>query len=245
MSHTLLMRLIAPMQSWGVQSDFTNRDTGLEPSKSGVIGLLCAALGKPRDETHPDNHDKPSLVELANLRMGVRVDREGLLKRDYHTAKDVRVASGTKMTDTKTTELSERFYLADAAFLLGLEGEDLELLHKIDKALHRPHWSLFLGRKSFVPSEPVWITDGVRENTSLEDALRDLHFHPCLRTKRQYDDERTRFVIEDNIGSIVRSDQPLSFSRERRKFAPRRVRVDFVAVPIENRQSEIQNQEAV
>ncbi|MCX6022801.1 MAG: CRISPR-associated protein Cas5, partial [Chloroflexi bacterium] len=46
---TLLMRLAGPMQSWGTQSEFRNRDTGIEPSKSGIIGLLGAALGWPRD----------------------------------------------------------------------------------------------------------------------------------------------------------------------------------------------------
>ena len=45
----LLMRLAGPMQSWGTRSRFSNRDTGLEPSRSGVIGLLCAALGRPRE----------------------------------------------------------------------------------------------------------------------------------------------------------------------------------------------------
>ena len=51
---TLLMRLAGPMQSWGTQSQFRERDTGLEPSKSGVIGLLCAALGRPREESVAD-----------------------------------------------------------------------------------------------------------------------------------------------------------------------------------------------
>jgi CRISPR system Cascade subunit CasD len=36
----LLLRLAGPMQAWGTQSRFVNRDTELEPSKSGVIGLL-------------------------------------------------------------------------------------------------------------------------------------------------------------------------------------------------------------
>jgi len=49
----------------------------LEPSKSGVVGLLCAALGRPRAADGSD---------LAALRMGVRVDREGVLKVDYQTA---------------------------------------------------------------------------------------------------------------------------------------------------------------
>ena len=227
MSHTLLMRLVAPMQSWGVQSDFTHRDTGLEPSKSGVIGLLCAALGKPRDEAHPDNHDKPTLAQLANLRMGVRVDREGLLKRDYHTALDVRKASGTKMTDTKGTEVSERFYLADAAFLVGLEGEESKLLRELDYALKHPHWFLFLGRKAFVPSEPVWLANGARESENLEDAL---HAFPRLRTAREHDDKRMRLVIQVKAGErgeITRRDQPISFVKGQRQHDTRQLRTDF------------------
>jgi CRISPR system Cascade subunit CasD len=230
MGHTLLMRLAAPMQSWGIQSDFTYRDTGLEPSKSGVIGLLCAALGKPRDEGHPDNHGKPALAQLAQLRMGVRVDREGLLQRDYHTAKDVRKASGAKMTDTKDTELSERFYLADAAFLVGLEGDDLDLLRLLDNALRHPHWLLFLGRKAFVPGEPVWVENGVRENQTLEAAL-DPRACPRLRPPRQDDDERMRLVLEAKVGErgdLVRRDQPISFAKGRREFGARDLRISFM-----------------
>ena len=55
MKYTLLLRLKAPMQSWGVSSRFSIRDTGKEPSKSGVIGLFCAALGISRDEANMEN----------------------------------------------------------------------------------------------------------------------------------------------------------------------------------------------
>ena len=41
----LLLRLAGPMQSWGTQSRFLVRDTGMEPSKSGVIGLLSPLWG--------------------------------------------------------------------------------------------------------------------------------------------------------------------------------------------------------
>lgn len=229
MKHTLLMRLVAPMQSWGVQSDFTHRDTGMEPSKSGVIGLLCAALGKPRDENHPDNLDKPSLAQLAQLRMGVRVDREGLLKRDYHTAKDVRKSSGTSMKDTKNTEVSERYYLSDAVFLVGLEGDSLEILQKLDYALHNPCWSLFLGRKAFVPSEPIWVKHGVQEGEPLEDALRSYRSR-LSRWERKFDDKRMRLVIEVKVGEpseITRRDQPLSFVKGHRAFDFRYLRTEF------------------
>lgn len=73
----LLLRLAGPMQAWGTQSRFTNRDTGLEPSKSGVIGLLCAALGRSREQP---------LNDFRGIEMAVRIDREGRLMRDYHTA---------------------------------------------------------------------------------------------------------------------------------------------------------------
>lgn len=222
---TLLLRLSGPMQSWGVQSHFTHRDTGLEPSKSGVIGLICAALGKPRNESHPANADKPSLATLAALRMGVRVDREGLVKKDYHTAKDVMKAGGKPFTGLKETELSERFYLADAVFLVGLESPNVDLLWQIDARLHRPVWMLFLGRKAFVPGEPVWLKgDGLKPNMSLEEALNSF---PRLASGRDHE-QRMRLIIEDATqGSIVRPDQPISFMKGNRQFTVRRVRMDF------------------
>src|SRR4030042_587203 len=106
----LLLRLAGPMQSWGTQSRFRPRDSDLEPSKSGVIGLLCAAMGIPRDDLGG------KVKELSGLKMGVRVDLQGTLKRDYHTALNVAKAGGGK---PKECEPSERFYLSDACFLIG------------------------------------------------------------------------------------------------------------------------------
>ena len=106
----LLLRLSAPMQAWGIQSRFGVRDSTREPSKSGVIGLLAASQGRSRDA---------AIDDLVALRMGVRVDREGTLLRDYHTAQNVYRARG----GIKPTELSTRYYLGDACFLVGLEGE--------------------------------------------------------------------------------------------------------------------------
>ena len=67
---TLLLRLAGPMQSWGTDSKFDVRRTGREPSKSGVIGLVAAALGIARQ-------DRQALQTLNDLRFGVRVDHEG------------------------------------------------------------------------------------------------------------------------------------------------------------------------
>ncbi len=209
----LLLRLCGPMQSWGVQSRFYIRETGLEPSKSGVIGILCAALGRPR--TAP-------LTDLAALRMGVRVDREGRLAYDFHTAQNVRRASG----GLKDTEISRRYYLADTRFLAGLESPDLPLLRSLHHALYNPVWPLYLGRKAFVPGEAIWLADGLRDKDTLEEALS---VYPPLFLPRQTDDTRARLVVEDPDGVEVRPDQPISFTT--RQFALRRIRTSFVDLP--------------
>lgn len=216
---TLLLKLVAPMQSWGVQSNFTHRDTGFEPSKSGVIGLICAALGRDRAEPIDD---------LAALTMGVRVDRQGVVLKDYHTAKNVMRAGGGP---PKGTELSDRFYIADAAFLVGFEGKEADraLLEKIQHHLRHPVWMLFLGRKAFPPSEPIWIAnakgepDGIRE-MPLREALEK--GHERLRPSG-HDDHRMRLVLENETGDVTRPDQPICFQKGARQFTVRHVKVDF------------------
>jgi CRISPR system Cascade subunit CasD len=223
---TLLLRLAGPMQSWGTQSRFTIRDSGLEPSKSGVIGLLCAALGKPR--TEEAGASEPTLEELARLRMGVRVDREGRLLVDYHTAGGTHRRGetyGVVRADGTPggTVVSQRYYLADADFLVGLEG-DTALLAALDAALARPRWPLYLGRKSFVPGLPVRLPDappegpGLRQ-ASLEDALRSFPW------RAEVDRVRVVLDVDYTSASEVRQDWPLSFSK--RRFAVRHVRTDW------------------
>lgn len=214
--HTLLLRLAGPMQSWGTQSRFGMRDTGLEPSKSGVLGLLCAALGRPRWEPVDD---------LAALIMGVRVDREGTVQRDYHTIQKVARASQGR----QDTVLSERFYLADADFLVGLAGGDLALLHRLDAALRAPRWALFLGRKSFPPGVPVALPGGgVRPEMPLEEALRNEPWQPRSDRRRPV---ALRVVLESPDGPEARQDQPEpgpAFLH--RRFMPRSVRTTFWTV---------------
>lgn len=223
---TLLMRLAGPMQSWGTQSRFTIRDTGREPSKSGVIGLVCAALGKPRPERAGDGF--PSLRELSALRMGVRVDREGVVSVDYHTAGGTHRAGeryGVVKADGSAgdTVVSRRYFLADASFLIGLEG-DAELLRRLDQAFAAPVWQLCLGRKAFLPGEPVRLPDappmgpGIRE-AGLRQALEE--YPRALKGQ-------ARFVLEaaDPSGAEVRDDVPLDFAA--RSFGRRFVHTEFI-----------------
>lgn len=223
----LLMRLAGPMQSWGTRSRFTNRDTGLEPSKSGVIGLLCAALGWSRDaDTFEIASKRYTLEEFArSLCMAVRVDREGRLMRDYHTADNCRKADGTMPPRNKRFVESDRFYLADADFLVGLEGERRMLEH-LDAVLRAPVWTLFLGRKSFVPSLPVSLSTSNGEGVSDGDLLTVISKQGWRKRhpKDTPPDKTLRGVIEVAYGKgEPRQDMPLSFVSRDRRFAVRHV----------------------
>ncbi len=216
---TLLLRLAGPMQSWGTTSRFDRRDTGKEPSKSGVIGLLAAALGIDRAIWDAD------LQSLAALVMGVRHDRPGVLRRDYQTAQHIISADRSKVHETAVTT---RDYLADAVFLVGLEGPNCSLLERAQDALQDPAWPLALGRKSYVPSDPVWLQDG------LVDAplLAALAARPWLAMPRRGETTPNRLLVSlespDGSGAL-RMDQPLSSFAERR-FGARHVRSDWIAL---------------
>lgn len=229
---TLALRIDAPMQSWGVRSRFVKRDTATEPSKSGIVGLLASARG---DERHADT----AIEELAGLKMGVRVDREGLLERDFHTTQEVPNTSGTN----HRTVVSDRYYLADALFLVLLEGPGV-LLREVEEAVRRPHWPLFFGRKAFVPAAPLVEarTERERWGTGLfEQPMKDLlQDHPWLernperrREVLRLDPERRRLrsVVEvrpNHEYAERRHDLPLSFAEGARRYGSRAVKVDQV-----------------
>jgi CRISPR system Cascade subunit CasD len=211
------------MQSWGTQSRFLVRDTGLEPSKSGVVGLICAAFGISRD-------DHKTIAKIAGLRMGVRADRPGLMRLDYHTVGGTRSDSedyGVIRADASGVGpvVSRRYYLADAEFLIGVEGERATL-EEIATALSTPRWQIFLGRKSFVPSAPLILPTDAPWNggfieQKLEQALSSLPWLGLLSEMRGRP-EKLRAVIDDPAGSEIRRDHPLTFAP--RAFTIRRVR---------------------
>lgn len=223
---TLLLRLVGPLQSWGTTSRFNERDTGKEPSKSGVIGLLAAALGIDRENW-------TDLKPLTQLRMGVRHDRQGVPKQDYQTAgcssKDTIIKADGK--PSKDGVVSNRHYLAAAAFLVGLEGQDRALLERAHAHLQNPVWLLSLGRKSYVPSEPIWIADGVQD-APLQEALIGW---PWIATLRKWEEAPAKLLLslesEDGSG-ILKMDQPLSSFAERR-FGSRFVRSQWIPFPQE------------
>lgn len=192
---TLLLRLAAPMQSWGVDSKFDIRRTSREPTKSGVVGLLAAALGRSREQPVDD---------LAALRFGVRTDQQGELLRDFH------MAAGEK------SYVTTRYYLADAVFLVGLESDDDALLHALDDAVRNPCFPLFLGRRSCPPEGRVSL--GIRE-LPLQEALENEPWLAC-EWRRGFMDGRLVVTVdaERSTGAARMRDVPISFSQLHRQF---------------------------
>ncbi|MEN6642386.1 MAG: type I-E CRISPR-associated protein Cas5/CasD [Armatimonadia bacterium] len=230
---TLLLRLAGPLQSWGIGSRFSFRDTALEPTKSGVLGLLCAAADIPRE-------DDETLAQLTELQMGVRVDREGRLVQDFHTVGGGQVggrphgvarANGGK----PTTVLSRREYLADADFLVGLQHTDCKLLTRLDEALQRPVWPLCLGRHGFVPALPPRI--GVVEQ-ELAEALGQWPWRP--RQGETPSANGLRLVLEtEEPAAETRCDVPVSFRHDARRFRLRRVHTTWIRLRAHTRAGEI------
>ncbi len=200
----LLLWLEGPMQSWGNRSRWDVRDTGREPTKSGVIGLIGCAMGLNRDDPELERLDR-------ELLFGVRIDRPGVVSTDYHTvtgyhrtaAGEFKHREGTAKSLEKAQEhsestiLSPRDYLHDAVFLVGLQTST-ERLQSLRQALAAPRWPLYLGRKSCLPVRPL--LDNVTEFNDLKNALESRARHPRAQKGKLI------AYIEDTAGELERQD---------------------------------------
>jgi len=147
--NTLFLRLEGPLQAWGDhRSKFIVRRTAKAPTKSGVIGILCAALGVPRSEV-------AKIAQLAGLRMAARLDAPGFLWSDYNTVGAKRAMPTAEGKLKEETMITYREYLCDASFLVALQG-DHALIAELAEAVQKPKWTLYLGRKSCPPSRPIF-----------------------------------------------------------------------------------------
>lgn len=221
----LALRLEGPLQSWGFESQYNRRNTGLLPTKSAILGMCCAALGIPRGS----DEEKALLEQCVGLRLlTVAVPRRDLKYRDeakelsvrritdYHTVQNTKTASGS----TKDTHLTYRQYLCDASFACVLSG-NVKLINQLAKdergqGLKNPVWGIWLGRKACIPTAPVFAGIFPDEAGALRELLGT---QPLEAFTHQREVER----FEDGNDSLP--DQPLCFAAPDgiRKFAPRRV----------------------
>jgi len=222
---TLLLRIGGPLQAWGDQSRFERRMTRPEPTKSGILGLVAAAQGRSRED---------DLTDLGVLAYGVRTEQEGRLVRDYQTAQRPDSVLGKGWANPK---LSYRYYLADALFLVGIQG-DRALLEGIAEAVRSPEFPLYLGRRACPPTLPIVFDryDGEPREAIVDgDVKTVLQREPWIAAEwyRRKQGPRVSLrlirdaVGDDRVDETVR-DVPLSFSPERRTYVWRNVVHDEV-----------------
>ncbi len=246
---SLAILLDGPLQAWGVSSRFQRRETEAFPVKSGLLGLLAAAL---RIDKH-DEAETDRLAPLAALRVtAYRLPKaRGLDARhrelpvqrlvDFHTVGGgypdtpegrlniPPVAEKTKSggmrwrTPDKRTVATSRTYLTDARFAAVLTG-DAATIQAAAEALADPAWGVWFGRKACLPALPLSPTVAPTPDEALSALLARLaewDQRPPLdpATLDRWEEPKTADAAE---GDFFLHDSPLSY--QQRSFAARPVR---------------------
>lgn len=228
----LLLWLEAPLQSWGFDSKFGRRDTLAFPTKSGVLGLVCSALGAGGEqrallaEFAPLGQTVVSFVRSKQTADGViKQDREPLL-RDFHMVgagydlndpwqallEPYKSDGKPRKSDGGGNKMTYRFYLQDAAFAVVLEVP-VDKAEAIALALKNPAWDIYLGRKNCVPTDFIYRGTFDNEAVALEKA------HSIGWQKNRIEDFR---VLHGTFGEgeadevFTINDVPLQFGEDKR-----------------------------
>jgi CRISPR system Cascade subunit CasD len=156
----LALRLSGVMQSWGYNSEYTYRNSGLFPTKSAVLGLCCAAKGLSRGSDE-EREFLESVADCSMTAIALPHTRTAGEKtwsinvrriEDFHTVEKTKTAAGKSNPNAVITY---RQYLCDADFIVLLEV-DAAVANDLRNKLSDPDWGVWLGRKACIPSAPVF-----------------------------------------------------------------------------------------
>lgn len=184
---TLTMRIKAPLMSWGDCEGYQNRTTASHPTKSGIIGMTAAMLGRPRSS---------DISDLAALRYGCQINQPGSQLIDLQTM-------GIRSDTHDPNPLQDKHYLMDADFTIGLEAaDDNTLLDRLADAVRHPVYAPYLGRRSCPPAGPIetQILDGTLEETLQGDVYVETTTPTSLiRTDHPYGGRRFGIRFEKHL----------------------------------------------
>ena len=212
---TILLKFAGPIQSWGTDSHFETRHTDLYPSKSGVLGLVAAALGWRRNDER--------IEELNRICFAVRVDQPGTMLMDYHVAHKSEVKK-SEVTNGRTY-VTKRYYLQDAVFVAALGISQAEEVDIILAALRNPYFQPYMGRRS-LPLPVDFILDVVEGDPV--SALRDFPWQAVdwykKREQAKEGSKRLSIFAETEMADGIsrrRRDHVLSLANSGRRYLPR------------------------
>jgi CRISPR system Cascade subunit CasD len=251
MTAIIYLRCEAPLQAWGLRARWGQRDTASAPTKSGILGMLASASGWSRDDRQIA--ELGAAVQMAvrvdlpgtqlddyhttgGGRFGATEQRSGARYHDEPyiggvlSAIETRGRIKVKINETTRlpeTDVSNRGYLADASFLVGLCGDE-PTITQLARAVRHPVWPLFLGRKACVAATPVFA--GLDEG----DLITRLSVQPptqrvALAWSAMRGDLALRLIVEDPLADTLHPDVPLDLRR--RVFTTRAVRELWCSLP--------------
>ena len=211
----------APLQSWGYASKFDRRTTLAHPTRSGVIGLLCAASGVDRTDTERLQHLEEALeIEVYAFQQGSRLTDYHTVGGGYDPSRDqrdrlkvCRKASG----GTGATVQTYREYLEDTRCGAVVSGE-AGLIRELAGHVENPVWGIWLGRKACVPAARVF--EGVHADCASAVAA----LSQAAGGGSPIRVVRTAEIFEEGTDTLM--DRPRCFDTNARQFAPRRICVD-------------------
>lgn len=216
----LLLWLEAPLQAWGFDSKFSRRDTLDFPTKSGVLGLVCCALGAAGEQREFLSRMAP--LKTTIIAFSRKADQEkGHFLRDFHMVgagynendrfEDLLIpkkVDGKRPTGSGT-KVTYRYYLQNRAFAAILQVP-IDLSMQISNALQNPVWDLYLGRKSCPPSDIIFRGIYSYEEDAIPHALKiaeEKSLHECFK------------VIDGQHGGkgevLVLNDIPVQFGQHK------------------------------
>lgn len=202
---TILLKFAGPLQSRGTGSHFETRQTDLYPSKSAVIGLIAASFGYRR-------YEDERIKKLNEVKFAVRIDQQGNLLRDYHTAQKYKDSG-----DFERTYVTNRYYLEDAIFVIALSHTDNQFVEDIYDNLQTPYFQTFMGRRSCPPSADFVV--GIYEQDILQ-LLKSYPWQAKAWYRKTHTNQISCFIdseLDLNLKAYPRRDYILSFSQKDRK----------------------------
>lgn len=211
----IALYLDGPLQSWGNQSRFDRRTTLSFPTRSGIIGLLSAALGIDREDSRSVRRLDQLQIEVIFLRSGKRLEDFHTVGGGYDSKREKQKITRTAEGKTGNVVVTRRHYVQESRFCVFLRA-DSRLLEEIAEALENPRWGIWLGRKNCIPASPVFQGFFTTEREALE------HIQSLALDNKPFRIVREVDTFEEGTDTLL--DRPLNFAR--REFAPRRIVIE-------------------
>lgn len=223
-----LIWLEAPLQSWGHDSKFGRRATLPFPTRSGVMGLLCCAMGKGGEQrAWLAAMRRQELTVAAYAGTGAK---NAPMLMDFHMVgsgydqhdswQDLMIpkkSDGSRPSNTTGARLTYRYYLQDMAFACVLELPANEAAN-IEKGLSAPVWPICLGRKCCVPVDIVWRGHFVTQSEAFSRAVE------IATSKNRKEIFRVEEGVKDAGETRVLADVPVCFGPYK-EYAEREVTI--------------------